>query len=150
MTDKNQLITLVGLRQAKKNFTFIHEGQLSECKDCELFNVCIASLEPGRVYRVHAVRDKVFPCKIHEEGVRVVEVVKPDFDAAVERRLAFPSGVISYQPQDCGKASCINYGVCVPQGLKKGDKCKILEVGRKIKCPAARSLLLAKLQLSQE
>jgi uncharacterized protein len=151
MPAKKQTITLVGLKQAKKNFTFIHECQLSECVGCERFNVCMEKLEPGRIYKVQIVRDKVFPCKIHEEGVRVVEVVKPDIEATVERRIAFPGGTISYELQECAKSSCANYALCVPQGLKKGDKCKILEVSKKaVKCPAGRSLLLATLQLSTE
>ena len=144
------MITLVGSRQAKKNFMFIHEGQLDECTGCTLFNVCMANLELGRVYTVKVVRDKVFSCKVHEEGVRVVEVVKPDLEATVERRLAFLGGIVSYQPQECVDSSCVHYGACVPQGLKKGDKCKILEVNRQVKCPSGRSLVLAKVQLSKE
>lgn len=143
-------ITLVGSRQAKKDFSFLHEGPLKECEGCELFNVCMAGLDKERVYRVVAIRDKSFSCRIHEEGVRVVEIVEPDLEVAIESRLAFPSGIIPYQPQECRETSCPSYRQCVPVGLRKGDKCKIIEVGGSIKCPFDRPLLLAKLRRSTE
>jgi len=99
---------------------------------------------------VIAIRDKAFSCKIHEEGVRVVEVVEPDLEVVIESRLAFPCGIIPYQPQECRQISCTNYKKCVPQGLKKGDKCKIVEVSGQVKCPLDRSLVLAMLRRSTE
>lgn len=148
--EKKLKITLVGLRQAKKGFTFLHEGQLDECTGCELFKICMAALEPGRVYRVDAVRDKVFSCKVHEEGVRVVEVVEPDIEAAIDERLVFPGGIVPYQPQECVAVSCVSYEKCVPHGLKKGDKCRVLEVVGQVKCPLGRSLALVKMRLQRD
>ena len=110
----------------------------------------MSNLEPGRIYRVDVIRDKVFPCKVHEEGVRVVEVVEPDLEAAIESRLAFLGGTVPYQPQECVDVSCINYGKCVPQGLRKGDKCRISDVIEQVKCPLGRSLVLAKVHLQRE
>ena len=148
--EKKGKITLVGLKQAKNGFSFMHEGPLKECEGCGVYSVCMTNLEPGRIYRVVDVRDKVFSCKIHEEGARVVEVTELDLEAAIESRLAFPDGVIPYQPQECKGISCVNYRICAPQGLKKGDKYKILEVKGQVKCPLARSLVLATLRRSTE
>ena len=139
---KKSIITLVGLRQARKGFSFLHEGSLNECERCELFNICMKSLEKGRIYKVTTVRDKTFPCQIHEEGVRVVEVIEPEIEVALESRIVFPSAIISYQPQECERLSCPNYRRCVPQGLMNGDKCIILEIKGKIKCPFGRSFVL--------
>ena len=81
--EKKQKITLVGVKQAKKNFIFLQEGELDECKDCECFNICIGNLEPGRIYKVETIRDKIFSCKVHEEGVRIVKVIEPDLEVAI-------------------------------------------------------------------
>jgi uncharacterized protein (UPF0179 family) len=144
--DAKKTITLVGLKQAKVGFSFLHEGPSKECEGCELFRVCMTNLEPGRIYKVKEVRNKEFPCSVHEEGVRVVEVVEPELEVSIETRLAFPSGIITFQPQECVEISCKNYKKCVPQGLLSGDRCKILSVEGQVKCPLNRSLVLATVQ----
>lgn len=99
------------------------------------------SLEAGRVYTVTKVRKKVFPCSVHEEGVRVVEVEEPNLQAAIEPRTAFPLATITFNPQDCGNVYCENRRFCAPQGLVRGDKCKILEVKERLECPLKRPLV---------
>ena len=136
-------ITIVGFKQAKKGFTFLHSTALEECKTCELLKTCMESLEPGRIYSVAKVRNKVFPCKIHEEGVRVVEVEESSLEAALEPRVSFKLATITFRPQGCRNLRCLNSRVCAPPGLVDGDKCKILEVKEKIVCPLSRSLVRA-------
>ncbi len=143
---KKQIITLVGLKQAKKGFTFLNGESLKECEGCTLFKTCSAKLEEGRIYEVTKVRNKVFPCKIHEEGVRVVEVTEKDVEANIENKLAFPYGIITFQPQTCGETLCPSHALCVPQGLKGGDKCKIIEVRKKAACSLNRQLVSVVLQ----
>lgn len=144
--DKKPIITLVGSRQAKKGFSFLNDKPPKECESCALFKICIAKLEVGRIYAVTEVREKVFPCKVHEEGVRVVEVIEPSIEANIESRLAFPWGTITFQPQTCKEALCPKYAKCLPQGLKIGDKCRIAEVREQVACPLNRHLVLAFLQ----
>ncbi|MDQ1279856.1 MAG: uncharacterized protein QG670_1118 [Thermoproteota archaeon] len=110
----------------------------------------MVGLDKGRIYSVAVVRDKSFSCRVHEEGVRVVEIVEPDLEAVIENRMAFPGGIITYQPQECQEISCPNFKKCVPIGLTKGDKCKIIDVEGSIQCPSGRPLLLAKLHRSME
>lgn len=149
-TKRKPIITLVGSRQARRGFSFLNEGPLKECENCSLFNVCIAKLEAGRIYMVTDVRDKTFPCQIHEEGVQVVEVVEPSIETNIERRVAFPCGTITFQPQACKEVSCLNYGKCVPRGIKSGDKCKVVEVKEQAVCPLKRLLVSAILQRSAD
>ena len=128
MTDNiKPIITLVGTKQSKLNFTFLYEGPLGECKACPIFKICGEKLEIGRIYKVTSIRDKVFPCPLHEEGVQVVAVSESKIETNIENRLAFLGGIITFQPPDCYHNSCLNYEKCVPKGLKKGDKCKILK-----------------------
>lgn len=142
---RKRIVVIVGLKQAKIGFVFLYEGHLEECEDCELFKVCMENLEVGRVYRIVNVRAKEFPCKVHEDGVKVVEVVESEIEAAVESRLKVPSVIMTFTPQHCEKASCIYYANCQPKGLVSGDKCSIIEIIDRIKCPLKRSLILATL-----
>jgi uncharacterized protein (UPF0179 family) len=136
-------VTLIGLKQAREGFTFTHTQPTEGCKGCSLIYACMMNLEPGRVYTITRVREKVFPCNIYEEGVRVVEVEEPLINVAVEKRIAFPLGVITFQPQDCRNICCVNHNLCVPQGLYAGDKCMILEVKGGLRCPLDRRLIQA-------
>ncbi len=106
----------------------------------------MTNLEPGRIYKVMKKRNKFFPCRIHEDGVQVVEVSELDLDVNIETRLVFPSGIITFKPQECQDVSCRSYTKCVPLGIVNGDKCKILSVNDPVKCPLNRSLVLVKLQ----
>lgn len=144
--DKKSIITLVGLKQARRDFMFLNERHLKECENCDLFKVCIEKLEEGRIYKVVDVREKIFPCSIHEEGVQIVEVVEPNIQTNIEDRLAFPCGIITFSPQLCDKISCSNYGKCVPKGLEAGDRCKVIEVREQVECPLNLRLVLAVLQ----
>ena len=145
---KKSIITLVGSSQAKRGFSFSNEGPLNECVKCALFKVCSEKLRVGRVYVVTKVRDNVFPCEIHEKGVRVVEVVEADNEANIDRRTAFLSSIITFQPPECDLTSCPNYKKCIPQGLRTGDKCKIIEVREQtvVLCPLNRHFVSATLQ----
>jgi len=135
-------ITIVGLKQAKKDFLFLHEGPLKECEGCDLYKVCMMNLEPKRVYKVVEVRERVFPCKFHEEGAKVVKVVEPELRVAIESRYAFPQGIITYKTQECKENACANYTNCVPHGLGDGDRGKILEIIGQVQCPLGRPLVL--------
>ena len=143
-------ITVVGFKQAKKGFSFLHSTALEECKSCELLRTCMESLEAGRIYRVTKVRNKVFPCKVHDEGVRVVEVEESCLEVAIESRVCFPLATITFHPQGCKNLRCNNSRVCTPGGLTNGDKCKILEVKERIECPLKRPLVRARVERELE
>jgi len=105
-------------------------------------------LEVGRVYEVVGLRDKVFSCKLHEDGVRVVEVVESNIPAAIPSRKAFEGAVITFYSQKCEFSLCEYSELCEPAGIYDGDRCKILEVGEKIKCKCGLSLVKVSLSRS--
>ena len=144
--EDREKITIVGLKQAKEGFLFLHEGPLKECEGCRLFKVCMMNLEPKRVYHVVEVREKVFPCTFHEEGARVVKVVEPDLQVVIKSRYVFPQGIITYTPQECDEVGCENYRKCVPQGLTAGDRGKIVEIIGPVRCRFEQSLVLVTLR----
>jgi uncharacterized protein len=140
-SDASVKISIVGLKQAKKGFTFLHSVAPDECRSCELLKTCMESLEPGRAYTVTKVRNKTFPCKVHEEGVRVVEVEEPNLQIAIEPRISFPLATITVSSEACRNLYCPNSRLCLPVGVLNGDKCKILEVKERLECPLKRPLV---------
>lgn len=143
---KKPIITLVGFKQAKKGFSFLNERPPKECKNCALFKVCISKLKVGRVYTVTGIRDKLFPCGIHEEGVRVVEVIETNIETNIEKRTAFLNGLITFSPRECKEVLCPHFEKCFPQGLKIGDKCRVIMIKEQVDCQLNHHLVLSVLQ----
>jgi len=144
MNNSNKrIITLVGSKQAKLGFTFIHEGPAKVCIKCNYNTVCVNNLKRGWVYKVVSLRDKQLPCQIHEENARVVEVQQAEIKSAIESRLAIPSSIISFNPQHCENEECPNFTLCVPLFLNEGDKCKVIDVKNSIDCPLSQHLVSA-------
>ena len=141
MRKQKALVTLVGVKQARIGFTFINESPLKDCEECELFKTCAERLETERVYTVTEVRSKTFPCKVHEGGVQTVEVAERDAEASIEERLAFQDCILTFQPQECREVYCENHSVCLAHGLKRGDKCRVVEIKGRIKCHLERTLV---------
>ena len=84
------MITLIGKKLAKPGQEFIHfgVGNSRECMGCKLRKVC-DNLEVGRRYVVKSSMNKPHEkCKIHEEGVMLVEVEAAEIPTAVTANLA--------------------------------------------------------------
>ena len=146
MVPKRSIITLVGVKQAKLGFAFIHHGTISDCNDCQYQRVCMGNLDVGRIYKVTACREKILACKVHEAGVRAVEVVESDILAFLQPKLAMEGVVITYNKQECDAQECPNFERCVPNGLLNGDRCLVIKVAEKVRCPRELSLVEVVLQ----
>ena len=119
------MITLVSSSIAKKGYTFIHEGETpKECKACRLITTCIDNLERGRRYTIREVRKIQHPCLLGGT-VTVVDVSEPEIVMFLDSKLAFEGMSVEYHP-DC--TGCEIADICMPVGLKKGDKIQIIEV----------------------
>ncbi|MHA1755103.1 MAG: UPF0179 family protein [Candidatus Odinarchaeia archaeon] len=121
-------ITLIGSAQAKIGHKFLFEKGLPECDNCKFKQVCVDNLEEGRIYKIIKIRPKKHPCKVFEHEVVIVEVEMAKIDALINKKIAFEGAVITYNtlgevdiPQ-----SLVKYKD--PQGLKDGDKCKIIKI----------------------
>lgn len=133
------VITLVGEMQAKKGETFVYCGPLSECRECKLKTVCF-NLDVGRWYSVSSVREKHHDCKIHEGGVRVVEVEAVGIPASVPTRTAIEGTTLSFEPRQCDSISCESYRLCHPTGISGGMKYQVLQVLGDVDCEDGRPL----------
>ena len=107
------------------------------------------NLDVGRVYKIIKCREKVLECKIHEVGVKAVEVVESDIPAVLPPKLAMEGVIITYNKQDCDVQECPNFEKCVPNGLLDGDRCQVVKAAEKVKCPRALSLAEVALQRVQ-
>lgn len=144
MTNKT-IITIIGEKQARVDFKFLFRAYPDDCKDCKYKKACLDNLEQGRVYCVVKVTKKELPCKLHGEKCRVVEVVETPIEAIIETRMSIQDALMEFHPIECDLLSCENYVKCVPFGLFKGDRCKILEVTQNIDCPRGLDLILTSL-----
>jgi uncharacterized protein (UPF0179 family) len=134
------LVTVVGESQCKKGFEFVFGGPLADCRDCKVKNVCF-HLEQNRWYKVTEIRDVHHECKIHEGGVRVVEVEKIPIQAAIPSRGALEGSMITYEESDCDRIGCANFRLCSPFGPGEGVRYQISKVlDTEVECPRGKSL----------
>jgi len=127
------IITLVGEKLARPGFEFIYYGPAEPCKTCKLAGVCVGNLEPGRRYKILRVRSMPsHSCPLHEGKVRVVEVVEPSIEIAIEPRLAIAGSVIKVHFADCSDKE--KESLFRPEGLFEGDHVKIIEVLDDVEC----------------
>lgn len=134
------LVTVVGELQCRRGFEFVFEGPLAECRECKVRNICF-HLEENRRYRVTEVRDLHHECKVHEAGVRVVEVERVPTRATLPAKAALEGSFITYQGGDCDAVGCPNYRLCNPIGASDGMRCKVLSVELgEVACPRAKNL----------
>jgi len=134
------IVTLVGEHQAKEGGEFVYRGPLTECKECKLKAVCF-NLDPGSVYRIKSIRDVHHECKVHEDGVRVVEVEKIPIHCAVNSKYAIEGSTITLTNSDCGNISCDNYRLCNPPGTVRNTKWKVIAVHGDIECPQNNKMI---------
>ena len=139
------VITLIGEHQARKGDMFVYRGPLTECRDCKLKAVCF-NLDAGGLYKIKNVRDVQHDCRIHEEGVRVVEVEKVKQQGALSQRSAMEGSTITFEEVRCNTLGCINYRVCHPMGVEKNMKFRVAKINKEIACPEGNRLVAVTLE----
>lgn len=132
------LVTLIGEIQAKIGNEFIYLGPILNCKNCNLKKIC-SNMKTGGKYKITKIRDVHHDCKIHENGVRVVEVVTEPREITIETKLAIEGSVVNFKSSICNNRGCKYYVLCHPVGIEEG-KFKIVNVGKEIKCQNGKKL----------
>ncbi len=134
------LVTVVGESQCRKGFEFVFGGPLADCRDCKVKNVCF-HLEQNRWYRVVEVREVHHECKVHEGGVRVVEVERIPIQAAIPARAAVEGSMLTFEESDCDRLGCAHHRLCRPFGPGEGVRYQVQKVlNSDVDCPRGRSL----------
>lgn len=133
------ILTLLPKNLAKPGFSFVAGKGDNECKGCRFYKTCVDNLKPGRIYTVSSVRNIEHPCKIHDSGVKIVEVNESQIEAAIPKKFAIEgaTGVFSFS---CNER-CQYHDFCFPDGIKIGDKFHIIRIKEKIECPLNNNIL---------
>ncbi|WP_048152165.1 UPF0179 family protein [Palaeococcus ferrophilus] len=126
------VVTLVGEKLAKPGVEFIFYGPADPCRTCKLARVCVGNLEKGRRYKVVRIRNIEHSCPLHEGKVRVVDVVEPAIDIAIEPRYAIVGSKMRLSFVNCNDED--KREVIRPEGLFEGDTVKIVELVGDIEC----------------
>lgn len=139
------ILTLLPKNLAKAGFSFVAGKGDTECKDCRFFKTCVDNLKPGRIYTVTSVRNIEHPCKIHDSGVKIVEVKESQIEAAIPKKYAIEgaTGIFSFS---CNEI-CQYHDFCIPEGVAIGDKFLILKVKEKLECPLSNNIQRVSLKL---
>ena len=144
--ERKTIVTLIGIKQARVGYQFIFNNPSVECMNCNRRIVCLGNLESGRVYEVTGLRDRLFPCEIHADGVRVVEVTESDIYASIPKSQALEGATIKFKTVECDVTDCSKAQICFPIGLYEGEKCKIIEVDKNFSCPKGLPLAMVLLR----
>jgi hypothetical protein len=122
------LVTLVGEGQSSKGFKFVASIPPEICKQCKLFLVCMGKLVPGRAYEVVELKDKEHYCALYEGNVRVARVTQSPIEILIKPQHAIEGATIAYVSIPCEIKKCPMDSTCRPEGVKKGEKVKIIGV----------------------
>lgn len=144
--NRKTIVTLIGIKQAKVDYQFVFNNPSIECVNCNRRPVCLDNLEPGRVYEVTGLRDRSFPCEVHADEVRVVEVTESDIQASIPKSQAVEGATIKFKTVECDAIDCPKERICFPIGLYEGEKCKIIEARKDLSCPKGLPLVVVLLR----
>lgn len=136
--NRMKILTAIGINQAEKGFEFVYVGPDDKCKDCKIKNICI-QLKKGRRYRVIDIREKVHNCKVHEGGVKIVEVERANTESAVDKRIAIEGSTVTVALPKCYNMGCENRILCFPVSDTTSEKQHILKVKEELECPIGLS-----------
>ncbi|BBL69179.1 UPF0179 family protein [Methanoculleus chikugoensis] len=141
-------VTLIGTKLAKQGLDFVYEGDsCPECENCRVRKAC-HNLQPGRKYRVAAVRTNTrHDCPVHHEAVIAVDVMEAPLVALIGADMAIANSRISYE-FSCPRTGCRSYRLCRPDGIIEGEKYVVGEVlgNAPDVCERGRALKLVELR----
>lgn len=128
MAKEKTKVTLTGVALAKPGLEYVYEGNVCpECEGCKVRKVC-HNLQPGKRYRVMAVRSNTrHDCPVHHEAVVAVDVIEAPVVALISADMAIANSRIRYE-FSCPKAECRSYRLCRPDGIIEGEKYVVGEV----------------------
>ncbi|MFX0102583.1 MAG: UPF0179 family protein [Candidatus Hodarchaeota archaeon] len=144
---KDYVVTLAAESSAKVGEEFYHEKVPEECKECELFQICMKNLSNNRFYQIIEVKEDIAhkcPKGLHEEDLRVIKVRECPLEITFPVRKAFEGILLKYHPQPCIEKECKYYEICNPpqSTIAQGTPVKVIRILKKLKieCKFKRDL----------
>jgi len=123
-----EIFTLIGESLAKKGSRFIAIEKPEFCKFCNLFEVCMKNIVVGRSYEVIEVRNHWHYCKLYEGKLVVVKVLELPIELVLKKQIAMEGAIIKFSSIVCNEEKCKLKKFCKPNGLRIGERIKILKI----------------------
>jgi uncharacterized protein (UPF0179 family) len=128
---REERMGLVPSNLAREGFKFIFMGEAEACRGCKYRSVCVDGMEVGRLYVVKGVNErKRFQCPIHGE-LTLASIARANIEIASGARMVEGASFI-YRASCSEECEYQNY--CRPEGVKEGDKLRVVRELGKIKC----------------
>ena len=136
--DKEYIVTLAIEDKAKKGYEFYNDEIPSNCRDCELYQICMKNLEPRRQYEIVEIKDTVrhqCPQGLFDGDLVVVKVKESPLLVSFPARKAFAGMLIKFHPQPCIEKDCKYYENCnpSPSSIVKGMPVKCVRIIKQLK-----------------
>ncbi len=132
-----RVMTLIGKEQAVIGKTFRLYSIPNECKQCKLFNICVARLRPGRVYRIAEVKHVGLPqpnkCLLTGEDMVPIIAEELPIVIPIPTKLFIEGVVITYVKS---LITCNDARKYLPneEVLKEGTKVRIVKETGRVRC----------------
>ncbi len=140
-------VTLIGPALAQVGQRFRYVGKAEECQACDFQSVC-HSLEPGRTYKIVAVRDKEHDCALHlGEKVKVVEIEEEPLEVSLQVKKALEGVLVTMDEDECTKRWCPNHALCTREPYPQSQKVSVVSVDGELECPRGLKLRRAVVEL---
>ena len=142
--ESKRVMTLIGREQAVVGKTFRLYSIPSECRQCKLFNICVARLRPGRVYRIVEVKHVGLPqpnkCLLTGEDMVPIIAEELPIIIPIPAKLFIEGVVITYTKSII---TCSDARKYLPSDsvLKEGTKVRIMKETGRIKCDSESYVL---------
>ena len=135
--ETKKIMTLIGKEQAIIGRTFKLYSIPNECKQCRLFNICVARLKPGRVYKVVDVKHVGLPqpdkCLLTGEEMIPIIAEELPIIIPIPTKLFIEGVVITFTKSII---TCNDLKKYIPndQALKEGTKIRIMKEKGRVRC----------------
>ena len=71
----------------------------------------------------------------------MVDAIERGAEATIEERFVFQDCILTFQPQECREVDCESCTACSTSGLRRGDRCRVMEIKGRIKFQLGRKLV---------
>ncbi|GAB6944627.1 UPF0179 family protein [Vulcanisaeta sp. JCM 14467] len=135
--ESKRVMTLIGREQAVVGKTFRLYSIPSECRQCKLFNICVARLRPGRVYRIVEVKHVGLPqpnkCLLTGEDMVPIIAEELPIIIPIPAKLFIEGVIITYTKS---LITCTDARKYIPNDnvLKEGTRVKLVRETGRVKC----------------
>ncbi|WP_069806798.1 UPF0179 family protein [Vulcanisaeta thermophila] len=130
-----QVLTLIGKGQAVVGKTFRLLSIPEECRRCRLYNICMARVKPGRVYRIVSVRyvnlPQTYKCLLTGEDMVPIVAEEQPIVVPIPTRSFIEGVVMTYVKP---RVNCNELRAYLNQAINEGTRVRVLRGLGRVVC----------------